>query len=232
MPPSLPHTSPEIDAVVACPGCDLLQRLPTIPPKARARCPRCGEVVASTPADPIERPLALTLAAAITLIVANAMPLMTLSVVGRFAETTILGGAEVMWKQGQPITATLVAFCTAVAPTTYLALMCTLLVAARRAPTPAWVGPLLRLAEHAKAWSLPEVMLLGILVALVKIADLATVEPGIGLFATGVLLVLLASLAVQFDPETIWHRIAWVDPVGSHHRSKGIAAPTDEDPDP
>ncbi|EGV18693.1 Paraquat-inducible protein A [Thiocapsa marina 5811] len=216
--------------VVACPGCDLLQHLPPIPPKGRARCPRCGEIVATTPADPIERPLALALAAAITLVVANAMPLMTLSVVGRFAETTILGGAEVMWRQGQPITATLVAFCTAVAPTIYLVLMCTLLVAARRAPAPAWVGPLLRLAEHAKAWSLPEVMLLGILVALVKIADLATVEPGIGLFSTGALLVLLATLAVQFDPEAVWHRIAWVNPAALHHRGKGIAAVPDGDP--
>jgi len=49
--------------VIACPGCDLRQRLPSTPPGARARCPRCGEVLASTPRDPFDRPLARLAAA-------------------------------------------------------------------------------------------------------------------------------------------------------------------------
>jgi paraquat-inducible protein A len=52
-------------------------------------------------------------------------------------------------------------------------------------------------------------MLLGILVALVKIADLATVDAGVGLYATGALLALLAGLATSFDPRTIWDHVAW-----------------------
>jgi len=197
------------DEAIACPGCDLVQRLPPIPPGGRARCMRCGEVLASRSRDPFDRPLALALAAAIMLVVANTTPLMSLSAVGRHADTTILGGALMMWTQGQPLTATLVAFCTAIAPAVYLTLMCTVLIAVRRPPAPAWAGELLRLAEHSHVWSLPEVMLLGILVALVKIADLATVEAGIGLYATGALLVLLASLAASFDPRAIWGRILW-----------------------
>ncbi|RKT45441.1 paraquat-inducible protein A [Thiocapsa rosea] len=195
--------------IVACPGCDLLQRLPPVPPGARARCPRCGEVLAAPPMDPIERPLALAVAATITFAVAQATPLMSLSAVGRSAQTTIIGGALEMWTQGQPITATLVLICTTLAPAAYLTLVCTLLLAVRRPPAPSWAGALLRLAGHARAWSLPEVMLLGILVALVKIADLATVDPGVGLFATGALLALLAGLATSFDPRTIWDRVAW-----------------------
>lgn len=215
--PSIPVRRPNSE-VIACPGCDLLQRLPPVPPGGRARCPRCGEVLASSPRDHFDRPLALSLAAAITLVVANTTPLMSLSAVGRHADTTILGGALMMWTQGQPLTAALVAFCTALAPAAYLALMCTVLIAVRRSPAPAWVGQLLRLAEHSHAWSLPEVMLLGILVALVKIADLATVEAGIGLYSTGTLLILLAALAVSFDPRATWARIAWaagIDPQGS-----------------
>lgn len=218
--------------IVACPGCDLLQRLPPVLPGARARCPRCGEVLASTPRDPFDRPLALALAAAITLVVANATPLMSLSAVGRHADTTILGGALMMWTQGQPLTAALVAFCTALAPAAYLALMITVLIAVRHAPAPAWAGQLLRLAEHSHAWSLPEVMLLGILVALVKIADLASVEAGIGLYSTGALLILLASQAVSFDPRTTWGRIAWaaeIDPQGSRGP---VVGPRDGTPSP
>jgi paraquat-inducible protein A len=176
-------------------------------------------------ADPVDRPLALALAAGITLVVANTTPLMSLSAVGRHARTTILGGAYTMWTQGQPLTATLVAICTALAPAAYLTLMCLALMAVRRPPAPSWAGPLLRWAEHIQAWSLPEVMLLGILVALVKIADLATVEPGIGLYSTGALLVLLAALSVSFDPWAIWGRVTWAAELHPHRRSLPASAP-------
>lgn len=209
--------------IIACPGCDLLQRLPHVPPGARARCPRCGEILAAPPMDPIERPLALAVAATITFAVAQATPLMSLSAVGRSAQTTIIGGALEMWSQGQPITAVLVLICTTVAPAAYLALICIVLLTARRPPAPSWIGALLRLAGHARAWSLPEVMLLGILVALVKIADLATVDPGVGLFATGALLVLLAGLTTSFDPQTIWDRVVW--PAQDTPRRLGASLP-------
>ena len=56
-----------------------------------------------------------------------------------------------------------------------------------------------------------EVMMLGILVALIKIAQLATVIPGIGMYAVGALIVLLAAIMVTFDPREIWTRVVWAD---------------------
>jgi len=196
---------------IACPSCDLLQRLPMLPPGGRARCPRCGEVLVTAPTDPIDQPLALAVAAAICLVVANATPLMGISAVGRTADTTILGGALAMWTQGQPLTGALVAICAAVAPGAYVLFMLIVLLAARRPPAPRWAGELLRLAEHLQLWAMPEVMLLGILVALVKIAELATVDAGVGLYTTGALPVLLAGIAVSFDPRAIWERVLWAD---------------------
>lgn len=203
-------TAPRQPAV-GCAGCDLLQVLPKLAPGTRARCPRCGEVLATAPADPIGRPLALTVAAVIVLIVANTTPLMGLAVAGRAAQTTILGGALTMWSQGQPLTGALVAICTAIAPGAYLLLMLVILTAVRRPPAPRWVGALLRQAGHLQLWAMPEVMLLGILVALVKIAELATVTAGVGLYAAGALPVLLAGIAVSFDPGAIWERVTWAD---------------------
>ena len=78
---------------VACPDCDLLQHLPELPPGGKARCSRCGNTLATRPTDPLDRPLALTIAAAIVFIIANTTPLMGLSAVGRHASTTIAGGA-------------------------------------------------------------------------------------------------------------------------------------------
>jgi paraquat-inducible protein A len=194
---------------VACPACDLLQRVPPLPPGGKARCPRCGETLASRPADPLDRPLALTLAAAIVFIIANTQPLMGLSAVGRQASTTILGGAYEMWVQGQELTAMVVAFCVVIAPATYIAFMLTILLAARRPPAPPWVGELLRWADFMKPWSMLEVMMLGVLVALVKIAELATVTPGIGMYATGLLVLLVPAIVVTFDPGEVWRRVEW-----------------------
>jgi len=196
---------------IACPDCDLLQELPELPPGAKARCPRCARTVASRMAEPIELPLALTVTAAIAFIVANTAPLMSLSAVGRHASTTIGGGAKEMLFQGEAITGMIVAFCAVIAPAGYILFMLAVLLAARRPPAPHWVDEMLRGAELMRPWSMNEVMMLGILVALIKIAELATVEPGIGMYAVGALVILFPAIMVTFDPGEIWQRVEWAD---------------------
>jgi paraquat-inducible protein A len=205
---------------VACPACDLLQHVPPLAPGAKARCPRCAETLASRPADPLDRPLALTVAAAIVFIIANTQPLMGLEAVGRQASTTILGGAYEMWVQGRELTAMVVAFCVVIAPAGYIAFMLTVLLVVRRPPAPHWVADLLRWADFMKPWSMSEVMMLGILVALVKIAELATVTPGIGMYAVGLLVILLPAIMVNFDPGEIWRRVKWADGVAQAASAK------------
>jgi len=196
---------------IACPDCDLLQNLPELPPGGKARCPRCSNTLATQPTDSLDRALALTLTAAIVFVIANTSPLMGLSAVGREASTTIVGGAYQMWVQGQQVTAVIVAFCAVIAPASYILFMLTVLVAVRRPPAPRGVGEMLRWAHSVQPWSMNEVMLLGILVALIKIADLATVEPGIGLYAVGGLIVLFAAIMVTFHPREVWKRVEWAD---------------------
>lgn len=186
--------------IVACLDCDLLQRIPALEPGASARCPRCGHVIAFNRPDSLDRTLALTFAAAIVLIIANLTPLMGISVSGRHASTTILGGAMEMWILGQPITAMLVVFCTVVAPAVHIGIMATLLLCVRRTRVPSWVGTLLRWSAWHQHWAMVEVMMLGILVALIKIAELAIVIAGIGMFAVGALVVLITAMTVSFDP--------------------------------
>jgi paraquat-inducible protein A len=196
---------------IACPDCDLLQRIPPLPPGGRARCVRCDCFLAKQSSGPRDLPLALTIAAAIAFVIANTSPLMDLSVVGRVASTTIAGGAYEMWLEGEQIVGVLVAFCAVVAPGGYLLFMLTLLLAARRSPPPRWIAELLRWAHHFQVWSMLEVMLLGILVALIKIAQLATVQAGIAMYAVGALVLLVPAIMVSFDARELWQRIEWVD---------------------
>jgi paraquat-inducible protein A len=206
---SRPHGAPLPAAVAACHACDLLQRVPPLAPGARARCARCKAVLASHSRDPLDLPLALVVTALVVLVVANFAPLMELSAVGRHASTTIISGARRMWEEGERITAALVAFCAVLAPTFHLLFMLVVLIASRRPVVPEWVGEALRVAETMKAWAMLEVMLIGILVALIKIAELAEVRPGIGMFAVGALVVLFPAIAVTFDADDVWERVRW-----------------------
>ena len=202
-----------VDAsTLACPDCDLLQHVPPLPRGAKARCLRCGHVLASRPSGPRDLPLALSVAAAICFLIANFMPLMDLSAVGRTNSTTIANGAYQMWIEGEPIVGALIAFCAIIAPGTFIAFMLTLLIAARRTPPPHWVGEMLRWAHHFEMWSMLEVMMLGIMVALIKIAEVASVETGIGMYAVFALMVLIPSILVTFDARELWSRVEWVEP--------------------
>ena len=196
---------------IACPDCDLLQEIPPLPPGGKARCARCGQMLAQRLVNPVDLPLALTIAATIAFIVANTTPLMGLSAVGREASTTIFGGALEMWQQGSEITAAAVAFCAVIAPGGHLLFLLTVLFSVRRPPAPHWVGEMLRSAHFLKPWSMTEVMMLGILVALFKIAQLATVLPDAGMFAAGVFVFLLGAVLVTFDAREVWARIEWID---------------------
>jgi paraquat-inducible protein A len=195
--------------LIACPDCDLLQSLPTLEPGESARCPRCGNVVASKRPDSLNRTLALAVAAAIALLVANAVPMLGLSAAGREASTTVLGGVQAMWEQGQPVVSVLMLFAAVIAPTLDIALMLIILTAVRRPPAPGWVGTLLRYCHIIRPWRMVEVMMLGILVSLIKIAELATVITGVAMWAVAALIVLLAAMSSNFDPEEIWLRVRW-----------------------
>ena len=206
------YNQPFPDAsLIACPHCDLLQRLPDLAPGASARCPRCDKELWRRREDPLARTLALTLAAAVLYVVANAVPMLGLSAVGHQASTTVLGGAQQLWHDGRETVAALVLFTAVVAPALQIGFMLAIVLGARRDRPPRWVGMLLRHHPTTATWSMIEVMMLGVLVALIKIADYATVIPGLALFMLGALVFLLAAIEASFDPRDVWNRIEWAE---------------------
>jgi paraquat-inducible protein A len=206
------YNEPIADAsLIACPHCDLVQRLPDLAPGASARCPRCDRELWRRREDSLNRTLALTLGAAILYVVANSIPMLGLTVVGRQAATTVLGGAIHLWENGPQLVAVLVLFTAIIAPALQIVFMLGIVLGALRERPPRWVGTLLRHHPTTHTWSMIEVMMLGVLVALIKIADYATVIPGAALFILWVLVFLLAGIQSSFDPREVWQRIQWAD---------------------
>jgi len=206
------HNEPLSDrSLIACPNCDLVQRLPELAAGGSARCLRCDRELWRRREDSLNRTLALSLAAAILYVLANSVPMLGLSAVGRQAFTTVLGGAEHLWDNGRGTVAGLVLLTAVLAPALQIGFMLAIVLGARRKRPARWVGTLLRHHGTTCTWSMIEVMLLGVLVALVKIADYATVLPGVALFVLGVFVFLLAGMQASFDPREVWERIEWAD---------------------
>ncbi len=205
-------------ALIACQHCDLLQRLPELAPGASARCPRCNKELHRRREDSLNRTLALALAAAVLYVVANSVPMLGLTIVGRDASTTVFGGVQHLWDNGDQIVAMLVLFTAIVAPALQIGLMLAIVLGGMRQRPPRWVGALLRYHPTTRIWSMIEVMMVGVLVALVKIADYATVIPGVALFVLWVLVFLLAGMSASFDSSEVWKKIQWADEA---HRDAG-----------
>ena len=223
------YNEPVADAsLIVCPHCDLLQRLPELAPGGSARCPRCDKELWRRRVDSLNRTLALTLAAAVLYIIANSVPMLGLTIVGRAASTTVLGGVETLWQDGQEVVAVLVLFTVVLAPALQIGLMLAIVLGALRASAPRWVGTLLRHHPTTRTWSMIEVMMLGVLIALVKIADYATVIPGVALFVLGALVFVLAAMQSSFDEREVWEKIEWADEearhaIGEGHMPEGAA---------
>ena len=205
----MPEPNARDSSLVACPDCDLLQNLPPIPPGGSAHCARCHARLWRHKVDSLNRTLALAVAAAFLLLIANSVPMLGLAVAGREAFTTVIGGVLAMWRDGRQEVAMLVLFTAVIAPAFEVVCLLAVVLAVRRPPAPAWAGRLLRAYEILREWSMIEIMLLGVLVALIKIAELATVIPGLALFVLGSLVFLLAAMAATFDPRLAWERIEW-----------------------
>ncbi len=212
-------------SLIACLHCDLLQRLPEVAPGASVRCPRCDTELWRRREDSLNRTLALALAGLALWVVANAVPMLGLKAVGREASTTVFGGAEQLWRDGREIVAGLVLFTAVVAPALQIVFTLAIVLGAFRERVPRWVGTLLRHHATTRIWSMIEVMLLGVLVALIKIADYATVIPGLALFALAALVLVLAAMQSTFDAREVWERVEWAEE-GARAGAEGLAGAT------
>ena len=204
------YNSPLDDAtLVICPHCDVLQHVPAVGVATVAKCVYCGEQLRKPRIDSAQRTLALSIAAALLFIVANWVPLLSLSVVGRESSTTVLGAVVHLWNDDRVSVAILVLITAFVAPLLQIGGMLMVSFAALTPSVPRWARIPLRYISSMRTWSMIEVMLLGVMVALIKIADYATVIPGLALFTLGGLIVLFAAMQAGFDVDDLWSRIEW-----------------------
>jgi len=192
--------------VVACHDCDLLNQLPD-EAAATLLCARCGAVLRRNRPDSIDRSLALTLGALILFIVALSFPFLAMKSGGFEQETKLLTGIVELWRQELYGLATLVLLTCVLVPLGQIAGLLYLLAPLKwNLPAPHAIR-VFRLLRHVAPWGMLEIFMLGILVALVKLGKMATIVPGISVFAFGLLVLVMAAAISVLDPPLLWDRL-------------------------
>jgi paraquat-inducible protein A len=197
--------------LLSCPACSLVSRPP--PARTDAWCPRCSARLHKRKPDSIARTWAFLIAAYVLYIPANVMPIMNTSSLFDAQRDTILSGVIYLWTTGSWATAALVFAASIVEPLLKLIALTYLLLSVQCGSIwkPHWRAQVYRVLSVVGRWSMLDIFVVTILVALVQIESVAEIKAGPGAFAFGAVVVLTMFAGFSFDPRLLW------DPVESDH---------------
>lgn len=200
--------------MIACPDCDALQREPRrVPGGTRVHCWRCDAVLMHEPRRGMDWVFSMSIAGAVLFLIGNAFPLVSLEAQGNGVTTTLFGAVLHMWQQDMRLVALLVLVTTIVAPAFDLAAMLYLSTGVLRVDLgladalPPWTARVLRAVQLVRPWGMLEVFMLGALVSIVKLGQMASVVVGPALYSIGALVLVLAAMNSSFSARDVWTRL-------------------------
>jgi len=192
---------------IACHECDLIHRIGPLAEGATANCSRCGAVLYRHRKNSLDRTLALTMAGLILFVLANSFPFLSMKIQAQVQESTLFTGIKELYAQGMWQVALLVLLTTILVPLIQLLSLLYVLLPIKFNRKPWKLALVFRFVQRLQPWSMMEVFMLGILVSIVKLAGMASMVPGISLFAFLVLIFVLAASAASLDPHLIWEQV-------------------------
>ena len=169
-------------------------------------CPRCGGALHLRKPRSIERTWAFVIAAAVCYLPANLFPVMTVISLGKRQSDTIMSGVVYLLHHGMWPLALIIFTASVFVPLMKLVILVLLLVTVQRGSSwrPRDRTRMYRLTEMIGRWSMVDIYVVTILVALVRLGNLATIEAGAGAVFFGAVVVLTIFAAESFDPRLIW----------------------------
>ena len=180
-----------------------------VSPVTLGHCPRCGSHLHLRKPNSIQRTVALMVAATALYIPANILPIMTVVELGDVTENTIISGMMTFWRQGAYPIAIVIFTASIVIPLMKIVALTWLCLAAsgRLHPSPGMLGKIYWFTELLGRWSMVDIFVVGILVALVQLGNYMTITPGLGAVAFAGVVVLTMLAAMSFEPRLLWDRL-------------------------
>lgn len=190
-----------------CPECDLLLTRQAVPDRHEAHCPRCGSLLISSRHRSIERTLALALAGLILFFPANLFPILSLTALGMSQSETIFTSAKALYDNQLYLVSGLVLLCAIIVPLLKLLLLIYLSLHLLQHKPSRMLGWAMRSYQQLDSWGMLEIYMLGVLVSIIKLIDVAEVTPGIGLYSLAGLIITTLLTSTQLDRHRFWRRI-------------------------
>ncbi|MHC8307320.1 paraquat-inducible protein A [Pseudomonas sp. PB3P13] len=200
-----------LDELVACHECDLLMRKPVLSRGEKAECPQCGFELYAHRHNVVQRSLALVIAALLLYIPANFLPIMELNLLGQSAQDTVWTGVVGLFNTGMQGVSIIVFLCSMAIPLLKLLCQLAVLLTIRFDIGRSYGLLLYRIYHHLRDWGMLEVYLMGVLVAIVKLADMAAITIGLGFACFISLLLVQVWLEVAMSPHQIWQALSGED---------------------
>ena len=200
-----------LDDLLACHECDLLMRKPELARGEKAMCPRCGYELYAHRHKVVQRSLALVIAALLLYVPANFLPIMQLNLLGQSSQDTVWTGVLGLFNTGMQGVSVIVFLCSMAIPLLKLLCQLAVLLSIRFDIGRSYGLLIYRIYHHLKDWGMLEVYLMGVLVAIVKLADMAAITVGIGLACFIALLLVQVWLEVVMSPHQIWQALSGED---------------------
>lgn len=191
----------------SCHGCAMLVRRPSVSTgRATLRCPRCGARLHTRKPNSIQRTWALVIAATIFYLPANLFPITLTTYLGSVQSDTILSGVLYFMQTGSWGIALIIFVASIVVPIVKLIVLSTLLLSVQRRShwRPRQRSQLYRIVEIVGRWSMLDVFVVTILVALVRLGYLSSISAGPGVIYFAAVVVITMIAAMTFDPRLIW----------------------------
>lgn len=193
---------------IACQDCDLIHKIVLLGDGETARCTRCGAVLYRQKRNSLDRSLTLTITGLILFGISNAFPFMTIEIEGRSQHNSLISGVIAFWQSGYEGLSVLVFLMSIMLPLMTLLSMLYVLLPLKLGRRPWKLAPVYRIVEAMRPWAMMEVFMLGVLVALVKLADFATVIPGVALYTFGALIIVTAASSAALDSRIVWEKLS------------------------
>ena len=184
-------------------ACHLCYKLAPI---STHQCPRCGSAMHLRKNDSIQRTLALLVTACLLYIPANLYPIMYTDQLGSTEASTILGGVVLLIDLGSvPVAVVIFIFSVMVPSGKLMAMFYLVWTVERHSPLdPRQRSIMYRITEFIGKWSMVDVFVVAILVALVHLGGLLVIRPGIAALCFAGVVIVTMIAAESFDPRLIW----------------------------
>ena len=172
-------------------------------------CPRCGSALHLRKSASLQRTLALLITAVVLYLPANILPIMVTDQLGNSTESTILGGVVLLIQLDSIPIAVVIFIASVMVPLGKMLVMFYLCWSVSYGPpvNERQRTVLYRITEFIGKWSMLDVFVVAILVALIHLGGLLVIRPGGAALAfAGVVMVTMVA-AESFDPRLMWDRM-------------------------